>query len=123
MPNRGGNFMSDDFSVWLSWIGHALSPIAVIGTVVGWFPAIASAVALIFYLLQMYESKTCQRWLTSRRLRKIAKLKIEMARLEALELVHYPDSRIAAAVAQEIAVKVVEKAAADAKVVLQDVQK
>lgn len=78
--------MGDDFWGGVYWLGHALSPIAIVGTMVGYFPAFASVVALIFYFIQIYESKTCQTWLQTRRLRKIAVLKVAMARLEAQEL-------------------------------------
>jgi hypothetical protein len=107
----------------ISWLGHMLSSAAIVGTIVGWFPAVAAVVALFWYIIQIYESKTCQRWLTSRRLRKMARLKIVMARLEALELVQFPDNRVAAAEAQKVAVQVIENAATAAKNVLQDQKK
>ena len=78
--------MDHDFWGWVYWTGHTISPAAIIGSALGWFPGIAAAVALVFYLLQIYESATVQSWLHNRRLRKIALYKIRMATLEAEEL-------------------------------------
>lgn len=81
------NYMQDGstFWGWLYYVGHTFSPIAVIGSLWGFLPGTVAIVALLFYLLQMYESVTCQTWLHTRRLRKIAALKIKMAVLEAQE--------------------------------------
>lgn len=103
---------------FLSWVGHTLSGAAIIGTLLGYFPAVAAAVAMLWYVVQLYESRTVQRWLQSRRLRKIAKLKIEMARLEALELVQYPNNPAGLAHAKDEAEKLIDKARDAAKVVL-----
>jgi hypothetical protein len=53
--------------------GHTISTLAIIGAWIGLMPAIASIAALAWYALQFYESKTVQRWIRSRRQRKIAK--------------------------------------------------
>lgn len=66
------------------WLGNALSLGAIVSTFMGWAPAIAAIVALIWYLLQIYESPTTQRWLANRRLRKIAALKARIVLLEAI---------------------------------------
>ena len=69
---------------------------AVIGTIVGWLPYFAALVAFLWYVIQLWESRTVQYWWNSRqmarRLRKIAKLKarekIITARLIGLQTVH-----------------------------------
>lgn len=78
--------MDTDFWGWVYWIGHVLSPAAIFGSLLGYFPGIAALVALIFYIIQIYESPTTQTWLHTRRLRKIAQLKKHMAALEAQEM-------------------------------------
>ena len=86
MPDRGLTMHDLDFWGWLSWLGHALSPVAIFGSLMGFFPGIAAAVALIFYSIQIYESATVQTWMHTRRLRKIAEFKKHIAALEAQEL-------------------------------------
>lgn len=86
MPDRGLTMHDLDFWGWLSWLGHALSPVAIFGSLIGFFPGIAAAVALIFYFIQIYESATVQTWMHTRRLRKIAEFKKHIAALEAQEL-------------------------------------
>jgi hypothetical protein len=49
----------------------------------GWAPGIAALVALIWYLIQIYESATVQRWVANRRIRKIARMKAKVMMLEA----------------------------------------
>jgi hypothetical protein len=104
----------------IGWIGHMFSGITLAGAIVGWFPGVAALVALAWYTIQIYESKTFQRWKTSRRLRQIAKLKVEMARLEALELVEYPDNRVAIAAATLAAEDLLKTARKEAKVVVEN---
>ena len=70
-----------------SWLGHGFSGAAILGTLLGWFPHVAALVAIIWYAIQIYESATVQTWFHTRRLRRIAKLKKAMARLEAQEKV------------------------------------
>lgn len=65
------------------WVGNVVSVGAIVGTFMGWAPAIAALVALLWYCIQIYESATAQRWLMSRRLRRIAKLKAQVLLLEA----------------------------------------
>lgn len=103
----------------IGWIGHTFSSVTLAGAIVGWFPGVAAIVALFWYGIQIYESNTFQRWLTTRRLRRIARLKIEMAKLEALELVAHPHNRVDIAPAREAAQILVEKAADAAKVLLE----
>lgn len=65
------------------WIGNVVGAGAVIGTMLGYFAPIAALVALIWYLIQIYESATLQRWLANRRAHKIARLKAKIVWLQA----------------------------------------
>jgi hypothetical protein len=103
----------------ISWIGHSLSGAALVGSIVGWFPGVAAVVALLWYGIQIYESKTYQNWKQGRRLRKLAVLRIEMARLEALELVAHPVNVGQVQLAQATAESVVVRAAKVAAQVLE----
>ena len=91
MPEQVVKAMHDDFWGWLYWIGHTLSLGSIVGALAGFFPAVASLVALIFYLFQIYENKTFQLWLRNRRIKKLAKLKAKMLVLETLEKQHAVD--------------------------------
>jgi hypothetical protein len=71
-----------DLSGWVTWLGHTVSGVAIIGTIVGWFPAIAATLAAVWYCIQIYESNLFQRWLKLRTSKKIAALRAEIKRLE-----------------------------------------
>jgi hypothetical protein len=70
-----------------AWLGNGLSAGAIVATIAGWLPPFAAVVALIWYAIQIWESKTIQNYLYGRRQRQMARLKIKMAKLEALELI------------------------------------
>ena len=97
---------------------HTLAPGVLVASMAGILPAVGALIAIIFYLVQLWESSTVQKWVSARRLRRIAKAKVELARLEALELVAHPDNRVALAIAQRIAAQVAEQAALTARHVL-----
>lgn len=86
------------------WTANALGTAAIIGTIIGWLPAIAAMVAVIFYLIQIWESATVRHYLANRKMvrkaKKIARLrareKVITAQLAALETV-----RQAKAIAKE----------------------
>jgi|SRR6185369_6946167 len=82
--------MEDQFDL-SHWVGHLVSAGAIVGAIVGYLPAVAALVAVIWYLVQLYESHTIQRYLRSRRERKIAKLTLELARLNAQKLIQETD--------------------------------
>ena len=65
------------------WVGHIASPLALLGALVGLFPAITAVVVFIFYVLQIYESKAVQSWIHTRRQRKIAAYTKRIHELEA----------------------------------------
>lgn len=65
------------------WFGSAVSASTVIAAILGFAPAVAALVGLIYYLIQIYESATVQRWLATRRTRKLARLKARVLLMEA----------------------------------------
>jgi len=65
------------------WLGSGASAAAIIGAFLGWAPAIAALIAGIWYCVQIYESRTVQRYMAGRRLRKLARLKARVLMLEA----------------------------------------
>lgn len=95
----------DDYSTLTAWIGHSLSSAAIVGTLVGWFPVVAALAAFIWYIIQIYESRTFQHWYANmqmkRRARKLARLqakeRIVLAKIEAIEKV-----RVASVEAREL---------------------
>ena len=80
-----------DWHKFVSFLGT----FAIIGTFIGWFPYIAAFAAFVWYVIQIWESRTIQHWWTNRRMiqkaRKIAKLKAKekviAAKLLALQTV------------------------------------
>ncbi len=54
-----------------SHVADAISAGAIIGAFVNLLPPLGALAALIWYLVQLYESKTVQGWLQRRRRRKL----------------------------------------------------
>ncbi len=50
-------------------------------TFLGWLPPIAAVIAVIWYSIQIYESKTAVRFRTWRKTRRIARLRARLDRL------------------------------------------
>ncbi len=69
------------------WVGNGASLGAIIISFAGYIPALAAGVALVWYLIQIFESPTVQRWLRSRRTRQIARMKAQAAKLTAQALI------------------------------------
>jgi hypothetical protein len=67
----------------LSWVGNTASIGAVVSTVFGWLPPVAAFIAVVWYVIQIYESDTIQSWVKNRRVRKIARMKAQVIMLEA----------------------------------------
>lgn len=65
-----------------SWAGNVISAGAIITSFMGWVPGIAAIVALVWYLIQISESQTVQRWFAARRQRKLASLRAKLLKLE-----------------------------------------
>lgn len=74
------------------WLGNGISLGAIITTFAGLTPAIAAFVAAVWYLVKIYESKTVQEWLAKKRHRRLARLRAEIASLEAKLLPPPPPS-------------------------------
>lgn len=78
---------------WGWWGAQVVALATTVGSLFGWFPVIAAAVAACFYLIQIWESHTIQHWYRNRRMviqaKRVAKLKarakVLAARLEAEE--------------------------------------
>lgn len=56
-----------------SAVPHGASIGALFATFMGWLPVIVAIIPAIYYLVLIYESKTVQKWIRRRRLRKAAK--------------------------------------------------
>lgn len=65
------------------WISNVIGGGTILATLAGVVPAIAAGVALVWYLIQIHESATIQRWIKGRRVRKLASLKAQAMMLEA----------------------------------------
>lgn len=72
--------MNNDFN---TWIGNAVSAGAITSALLGYMPAFAALIGGGWYLIQIYESATAQRWLATRRVRKLARMKARVLLLEA----------------------------------------
>jgi hypothetical protein len=68
---------------FLAWVGNSISIGAIISTLLGWTPSIAAVVALIWYLIQIFESATLRNWFAKRRLHRLTRLRAEVLMLEA----------------------------------------
>lgn len=66
----------------VSWLGNGISLGMILSTLIGWLPAIAALIGVIWYMVQIYESKTVQRWIDNRLRKKLLKLHAEAAKLE-----------------------------------------
>lgn len=97
---------------WHKVVGY-LGTFAVVGTILGWFPYIAAVAAFLWYVVQLWESRTVQHWWVNRqmvrRLRKIARLK-EREKIIAAQLIALQTVRAA----QKEAKALIEDAAVQA---------
>lgn len=66
-----------------AWAGHVVSILTWLGTILGLLPAVAATVAIIWYAIEIWESRTVRAWVAKRHERKIMRLN---ARLAALQL-------------------------------------
>ncbi len=67
----------------LSYVGNGASGLAIVTTIFGWLPPAAALIAIVWYVVQIYESDTIQKWVKSRRIRKIARMKAQVLLMEA----------------------------------------
>jgi hypothetical protein len=98
-----------------SWGSHLFAGSALAGFFSGVFPSIVLVLAAALYALQIWDNRRVQTWLSTRRLRKIARLKLEQERLEAVELVLHPKNRTDILPAKIAAAELLEEAKAEAK--------
>lgn len=75
--------MLNDHSPISYWLANFAGAGSIIGAALGYTPALAAGVALVWYLIQIIESKTVQGWIKNRRTVKLAKLKARAIMLEA----------------------------------------
>jgi hypothetical protein len=61
---------------------HATAAGSILSTVAGWLPPAAALLAVVLYTLQILEHKTVRDWFARRRLRKIARMKAKLVKLE-----------------------------------------
>lgn len=65
------------------WLANIFGTGSIVAAAAGFVPAFAAGVALVWYLIQISESKTVQDWIKGRRVRRLAKLKARALMLEA----------------------------------------
>lgn len=83
--------------------GHIASAGAIVFAILGWLPPLAALVGLIWYCIQIHESKTMQDWLKRRRLRRINRLREQLLVLQTLDKVE--DIKVAVKEASQAAVQ------------------
>lgn len=88
-----GITMDQTHNTIIQWFGNIASVGAILTTMFGIMPAAAAAVALIWYLIQIYESRTVQRYVHAHRIRRIARLKAKLLMLETSPLMLPPGFR------------------------------
>lgn len=69
----------------VQWVGNGLSVGALVSTIFGWLPAAGAVVAIVWYLIQIAESDTFQKWRLRRHIKRVAKLEARLAYLKSLE--------------------------------------
>jgi hypothetical protein len=100
-------------------LGHLVAGSAVLTTVAGILPPAVALVALVWYVIQIYESRTFQHWFRNRQMKSQAKRlarlrareKVTLAKIEALETVRAAKAearekvKVAGAEAEKLVVK------------------
>lgn len=75
--------MDENYHTLSQWVGHVASGFAVVGSFLGYVPSLLGAsVALIWYTIEIKESKTYRNWRARRTQRKILKLRAKLMLLE-----------------------------------------
>lgn len=77
------NNMLNDHSPISYWLANLAGAGSIVGAMLGYTPALAALVALVWYMIQIIESKTVQGMIATRRTRKLARLKAQAILLEA----------------------------------------
>ena len=68
----------------ISWTGNLASLAAIIGAFAGWVPVLAALIALVWYTVQIFESRTFQRWRRTRHVRRLLKAKAMVLTMEGV---------------------------------------
>lgn len=68
----------------LNWLGNLAAVTTIAGTIVGWLPVFAALVAIGWYLIQIYESRTFNAWRRKRLQYKITRAREYAAAMEAV---------------------------------------
>jgi hypothetical protein len=88
MPHKAAGAMETGS---LTTLGHGFSAAAVVSAILGWLPTIgtiaATLVVFIWYTVQIYESKTVQKYICTRRQRKLHRLRGKIEHLVRIEQV------------------------------------
>ena len=82
MPYQVGSMYSGKLGSILWVIGDTSALLTLAATIGGFIPPIISLVVLCYYLIQIRESVTIQRWTRNRRLRKLVKLRARAVEYE-----------------------------------------
>lgn len=75
----------------VTWIISTAATTAIFTTLMGFVPTVAAIVALVWYIIQIYECDTVKRWRAARRVRKLARLKARVLLLESKPVPLPPD--------------------------------
>ena|ERR1035437_8677428 len=84
-------FNYDNFNL-TAWVGGLTSIGAIFSTLFGWVPPIAAVFALIWYMIQIYDSEPVQKYRTRRLRNKLLRLHERAANLE-MRLVDVTDEQ------------------------------
>lgn len=61
----------------LTHTADTVSALAIIGTFAGFLPPLAALCAAVWYCVQVWESKTVQKWLRKRHIKRVRKNRID----------------------------------------------
>ena len=84
-------FKFDDFNP-ISWFSNGAAVAALFSTLLGWLPPVVAGVALVWYTINIYESKTIQNYLRRRLRNKLLSLHAQTVALE-MRLVDVTDGQ------------------------------
>lgn len=112
----------EEGNIW-TWGSHLFAGSALAGFFSGVFPSVVLVLAAGLYALQIWDNRRVQTYLSTRRLRKIARLKLEQERLEAIELVLHPKNRVDILPAKLAAAELLEEAKIEAKRIVEEAKK
>lgn len=71
----------------ISGLVNTVSAVTILGTIAGFIPPLAALIAMIWYIIQISESKTIQKWKLDRQVkhskRRLAKLRAQEAMIKS----------------------------------------